>query len=415
MGKFCHLVFVSEDNHNKYYTMTEDNDGQFTVKYGRVDSSVSTVRYPMSKWQSKYNSKVKKGYKDMTEMVAFKTDESGNVEVPNKTEVISNDRVVSEFFEFLKKCAQNTISANYKVSSNKVTQKMVDTAQAIIDELTEGWKDEKPIKQLNELLIHLYTVIPRKMKNVADYLLKDRASKEEIGKLIDKEQKLLDTMAGQVISTTMSNANSVEAFKEEETIDNRTILEKLGLKIELEKDKSVISKIKDLMGESSNLLYKVYKVKNKTTEERYLEYFDSNKNTSHEELLWHGSRNQNWYNIILTGLMIKPSGVITNGSMFGNGIYFANKARKSIGYSSLSGSYWTRGNEDKAFLALFAVNVGNEKKILEHNSDCYNFNDSNIAPYNSVHAYAGRSLLNDEIIIYNTSRCTIRYVIELSR
>lgn len=414
MGKFCHLVFVSEDNHNKYYTMTEDNDGQFTVKYGRVDSSVSTVRYPMSKWQSKYNSKIKKGYKDMTEMVAVKADEPGNVEDSNKTEIISNDRVVAEFFEFLKKCAQNTISANYKVSSNKVTQKMVDTAQDIIDKLTEGWEAEKPINQLNELLIQLYTVIPRKMRNVADYLLKNGTSKEDIGNLIDKEQKLLDTMAGQVISTTMSNANTIKEA-EEEVLGSRTILEKLGLEIELEKDESVIKKIKDLMGESSHLLYKVYNVKNKTTEERYAEYFDSNNDTSHEELLWHGSRNQNWYNIILTGLMIKPSGVITNGSMFGNGIYFANKARKSIGYSSLSGSYWARGNEDKAFLALFAVNVGNEKKVLEHNYECYNFNDSNIAPYNSVHAYAGRSLLNDEIIVYNTSRCTIRYVIELSR
>jgi hypothetical protein len=34
-----------------------------------------------------------------------------------------------------------------------------------------------------------------------------------------------------------------------------------------------------------------------------------------------------------TGLLIRPSGAIS-GSMFGDGIYFADKAQKSIGYSS---------------------------------------------------------------------------------
>jgi poly [ADP-ribose] polymerase len=37
--------------------------------------------------------------------------------------------------------------------------------------------------------------------------------------------------------------------------------------------------------------------------------------------------------------MIRPSGAVYTGSMFGDGIYFADKAAKSIGYSSLSGSY----------------------------------------------------------------------------
>jgi poly [ADP-ribose] polymerase len=43
-----------------------------------------------------------------------------------------------------------------------------------------------------------------------------------------------------------------------------------------------------------------------------------------------------------TGLLIRPSGAVHTGSMFGDGIYFADKAQKSIGYSSLSGSHWTK-------------------------------------------------------------------------
>jgi poly [ADP-ribose] polymerase len=63
-----------------------------------------------------------------------------------------------------------------------------------------------------------------------------------------------------------------------------------------------------------------------------------------------------------TGLLIRPSGAVHTGSMFGDGIYFADKAQKSIGYSSLSGSHWTKGNENRAFLALFDVHVGNQKE-----------------------------------------------------
>jgi poly [ADP-ribose] polymerase len=61
-----------------------------------------------------------------------------------------------------------------------------------------------------------------------------------------------------------------------------------------------------------------------------------------------------------TGLLIRPSGAVHTGSMFD--VYFADKAQKSIGYSSLSGSHWTKGNENRAFLALFDVHVGNQKK-----------------------------------------------------
>ena len=69
--------------------------------------------------------------------------------------------------------------------------------------------------------------------------------------------------------------------------------------------------------------------------------------------------------------MIRPSGAIHTGSMFGDGIYFANKAQKSIGYSSLRGSYWTNGGSNKGYLALFDVHVGNQKHIKTHDSSCY--------------------------------------------
>ena len=35
MGRFAHLVMVTENNNNKFYKMTEQSDGTIAVEYGR--------------------------------------------------------------------------------------------------------------------------------------------------------------------------------------------------------------------------------------------------------------------------------------------------------------------------------------------------------------------------------------------
>lgn len=52
-------------NNNKYYEMVE-NGSNFDVTYGRVDTTAIHETYPMSRWDSKYKEKLKKGYKDIT-------------------------------------------------------------------------------------------------------------------------------------------------------------------------------------------------------------------------------------------------------------------------------------------------------------------------------------------------------------
>lgn len=75
--------------------------------------------------------------------------------------------------------------------------------------------------------------------------------------------------------------------------------------------------------------------------------------------------------------------------MFSDGIYFANKAQKSIGYSSLRGSYWANGNDNKGYLILFSVNLGKQKHIYKHNSSCYKITENNLLLNNSLFAHGG--------------------------
>ena len=113
--------------------------------------------------------------------------------------------------------------------------------------------------------------------------------------------------------------------------------------------------------------------------------------------------------------MIRPTGAIHTGSMFGDGIYFADKAQKSIGYSSLKNSHWTGGSDSTAYLAMFAVHTGNWKKIRNHSRDCYSLSESVLKRegYDSVFAQGGADLRNNEYIVYNGNQCTISHLIEI--
>lgn len=128
---------------------------------------------------------------------------------------------------------------------------------------------------------------------------------------------------------------------------------------------------------------------------------------------WHGTRRANMIGITTKGLLIRPSGVITAGSMFGDGIYWASNSTKSINYCDVKGSYWAQGSNKTAYLFLGDVAFGKQK--IASGSSFYS--RSNIQPYHSVFAPAGRGgVLNDEMITYIPSgpgqQHILRYIIE---
>ena len=388
--KQCNLVMVTSENNNKFYNMVE-NGNVIDVTYGRVGCKETKCQYPISKWDSLKNSKLRKGYKEVT---TFKTEVKKSV-----INEIKNDEV-KDIVTILLNKARTSIAENYLVSYQEVTQKQIDEAQNVLNSVLEYRKKRVEVEELNNRLLKLYTIVPRKMKRVQENLLTcfDTTRLKEI---IKNEQELLDTMATQVAQNTDSS--------------DKNILEVAGLemkpvtKIE---EKIILRKL----GNNKGQYVRAFRVINKKTQERFDKCLaeSTNKQT---ELYWHGSRTENWWSILSTGLMIRPSGAVYTGSMFGDSIYFANKAQKSIGYTSLSSSYWAKGNDNKAYLALFEVSVGNQKHIYEHDSSCYSLCYDKIQKqgYDSVFAHAGRSLRNDEIMVYRSEQCTVKYIVEISK
>lgn len=396
-----YLVMVTASaNNNKYYKQIPHGDS-WTAEYGRVGSSPQRREYPMSQWNSKYNEKIRKGYVDQSDLV----EDLIQVEKPKRSEYREiENRAIAEIVERLQAMARKAISDNYTISSNKVTQAMVDEAQDVLTSLI----DAKDVDTFNETLLKLFTVIPRKMGNVKDYLAE---KSDDFSRIIQKEQDLLDVMKGQVVQKQMIDENS-----ERDDIQNEnTILEQLGLVFE-ECSTKDIAVIKDALGSCSDRFYQAWRVKNIRTQKRYDDFVRENHITN-TKLLFHGSRNENWWSIINSGLVLKPTNAVITGKMFGYGIYYAPKARKSLGYTSLDGSYWVRGNSKFGFMALMEVAYGKPYDVYSFDRKYYDFDYQKLQQTcpgaNCLHAHEGSMLRNDEIIVYKEEQCTIRYLIEL--
>jgi predicted DNA-binding WGR domain protein len=127
--------------------------------------------------------------------------------------------------------------------------------------------------------------------------------------------------------------------------------------------------------------------------------------------LWHGTRTQNLTGILNKGILIRPAGAVITGAMYGNSVYYATQSTKSINYTSLSSSYWAKGNDKTAYMFIADVALGNP---LIAKGPCQ-YTPTNIRPNHSVWAKGGQSgVINDEIMIYNTKQFNLRYLVEFS-
>ena len=397
-----YLIMVSADNHNKYYNCFPEGD-QFRVEYGRVDATKTTAYYPMSKWDSQIKSKIKKGYQDVTDLKKDLVEEisSTNPESPYKD--IEN-AAVKAIVEKLQNLARETINKNYTVKASAVTQDMVDAAQKIIDSLANY---SSTIEEFNKNLLKLFAVIPRKMGDVRNYLAN---KSDDFAKIISKEQDLLDVMRGQIYVKPENEPVEIVEKKQQ------TILEELGLEIE-EATADDVALIKTLMNESVDKFRKAWRVTNLKTQKRF-DSFVTDNNIKNTKLLFHGSRSENFWSIIKTGLVLRPTNAVITGKMFGYGCYYAPKCAKSIGYTSLSGSYWAHGGNNTAYMALFDVAYGTPYDVYDFDSKYYNLDYNKLQQFkagaNCLHAHADKGMLrNDEIVVYKEDQMTIKYLIEI--
>lgn len=390
--KFAYLVKISPDtNNNRYYRMIGNGD-VFLIEMGRVGATPVTSRRPISLWNTTLQRKLAEGYQDRSDLCRIDTEKK-----PKYHKI--KDKKVRRLIETLQQYADVVLDETYSISYEDVTLAMIDEAQELIHNISVHQDD---LEECLEMFKKLFVVIPRKMKNVQDKL-PDNVS--DIPDALVREQDFLDVMSAKV-----SQANTESRRN---TAKQETILDALELNIRLcsEPENRQIKKF--LSKESAHRFKQAFRVVNQKTEERFWNYMEQRKLTDENiHYLYHGSKNANYYGLMSEGPKLNPKAPVT-GKMFGYGIYFATRAKKSINYTDLRGSYWSHGNSRQAFLAVYKVAYGNQKDVDVWTREMSNYTKKAIYPHDAVFAHKGISLLNDEIIIYDEAQMTIQYLIEL--
>lgn len=389
--KFAKLICVTAANNNKWYTMNWDGvSPNFNVEYGRVESTKQTGSYPISQWSSKYNEKVKKGYKDVTHTVQVKTEIVKVVD--EKYEAIEEEKV-NRFLLLMKKYTDGLVAKTYTVKAQNVTQEQVDNAQNYLNTLMKI--DKTDTTEINNTLLQLYMEIPRYMGQVKDYLLPNI----NLDKVLQQEQDNLDAMASQV-----KMLKPVKISKKQKK-ESKTLLDVLGITMkEVKPTKEVEYLIKQLSGKRIDGFFEVRK-------EEHDKVFDGwmvkqkNKNT---RIVIHGTRCTSVIPIIEQGLKIRPAGNYQfSGKVYGDGNYFSETCVKSLGYT---------GHDNDKILLVYEIHIGNPftyQGWYRGNSFDLTYKNLQDRGFDSTFVSAGNGLLNSEIICYKEEQSRIKYIIHL--
>lgn len=421
-GKYAYLVCVDgQANSNKFYEMKQISPYEFVATWGREDSTRTpgSKTYPMHQWQSVYNKRVNKhsskSYTDVTHLRAEEIIETDSGEPASISTI--KDSAIRRLLANLQAFASGSVKRNYKVSSDAVTQAQMDEAQGIIDQISGMiyTPDTRASNvDINYLLEDLYTVVPRRMSRVADHMLpyESGLDLERAKNLLNTEQDNIDVMSQQVRSHVRDATPSPAGDDK----PSKSILDDMGIVMRVA-TLDEVKMVKQMTQGDTGRIGTVYAVTNQATRSAFEDHLQSMRGIRlRTAKFWHGSRNENWLYILDEGLRIRPPRATSTGSMFGIGIYFADKFSKSFNYTSYQGSYYAHGTQTKGFMAVFDVHIGKQYEVGRHSSSCYDLTAKKLAQlgdYDSVWGKSGYSLLNNEYIVYQPQQCTVAYLVEL--
>lgn len=410
--RYAYLVCVdSKTNHNKFYEMTENDNGSIDVVYGRVDKTPVRRRY--ESWERDFDTlkaeKERKGYKDVTALHMKKEVSDSKVQEMSYKPV--EDEVVQAALERMIESSRMFISRNYSVTADKITPKMISEAQYDLSRLSHIACSNSPaaLWEFNKALEELFMDIPRAMNDVKSYMANSSA---DFDKIIQREAAMLDNLKGAINISQPSVAPDKRK--------DMTALEARGLTMRQVSYKEE-DRIKDHLGKDYNgnverRFVRAFAVENLETRKNYEQYKkDHHITPKGVKLFYHGSKVENWYSIMSTGLSLNPDAK-TTGKMFGQGLYFAPECRKALNYMDVKGSRWNNGQETTGYTAIYSVALG---KAYEPNRILGSSFTAKDLPNGCSSVFASKKnphlgLVNDEYIVFNQNACTIKYMMEMT-
>jgi len=313
------------------------------------------------------------------------------------------DQLIEENVHSITSMTSIKLTANgYATELGPITNSHVDKARKVLDDLNalvdkngNLKEDSKDVQKLNSLF---YSLIPKPFSrkiSTSDMILGAQKLQEEYD--------VLDQLATGVTMGAAMNQNTAAKMNA------------LGTDIEVLTDKKEIKRITDYIVNSKadnhrgsdvwNFKVKqIFKIRIPDERSRYEAVL---KKYGNVEEVFHGSSNSNILSIIKGGLIIpKSNAPHVCGRLNGDGVYGAVSSTKSLNYSI---GFWggRKSNFKNSFLFLADFAMGKTYK------------SQNTTPkgapsgYDSVWAQKGKSLYNDELIVYSLPQCTLKYLVEM--
>lgn len=398
IGEVIYLINVSpKKNSNKFYIIERISTNQIVARYGRInEGSAGSKTYQYGRLESLYKSKIRKGYVDKTNL--YEQTRDGIVKPKQKVVNKYSDPVTQKFFEYLLNESRNAVNSVITTDVSDLTLLHVEASKKKLLLIVDAISTDD-IKRANELLVEQFEIIPRfisRVGGVSKLLFSN--DKEKNAKILEKEYQLLESIEALVKQSSNKNQNEAQSVEYSYTL-SKVVGDKFDELVEKYK-RGLIRDYKD------TYIANIFSVDVK----RQLSDVGNN------QLHWHGSKTQNWNSILDNGLKIRPKGIPTTGAMFGNGIYFAPLSQKSVGYTSLRGSYWAKGDKKRGIIALYKLALGKVKENKTGGSaDVQKIGDANsLWCFGKEHNNNSR-LYNDEIIIPNSNQAVCQYILDIRK
>lgn len=425
-----------DDNANKYWRAWLESDFSYHVVNGRVGGSgqvqpvkhFSNERSAIRELESKMRSKLKDGYKVFTGIQAGapKKQNLGRMalEMAASQQIrTSSQDVVSQLITRLVQANVHSILTSTTLTYDEatgvfqtplgiVTIDSINEARALllrIGKHVSGQDFTSP--EMKELVASYLMLIPQKVGRKLDVqaLLPNNEAIEKQAGILDD----LETSIDQVAHLKVQVGQEGQVQPEIEKV--------FSCEIDLEGDPAVLAEIEKFYRSTEQRIHdsygfrinRVFRVK---IDEMHEAYENDGAKVGNVSLLWHGSRPGNLLSILKSGLMIpKSTAGHVCGRNFGDGVYFSDQSTKSLNYAT---GWWAGERNNKCFMFLADVAMG---KAYVAKSSGENFP---VPGYDSCFAKGGvtgfdwdngRKLLNNEMIVYQTSKARIRYMVEFER
>lgn len=404
-------------NNNKQWTGRLFDDESWTAEWGRVGCAKpdSGTWQTTKKFEALVRSKLKKGYSEVKTIGSVAAlSGSSSIAKGHDLHIIAKSQLIKSSNPVLEKLIARFVQANvHKITSStqityNSTTGLFATPLGIVtmDGLIEARNllaDIAPFVRKSKFGTKSDALLCKYLRLIPQNLGMKRFSTQTVipdDNAIQKQNDLIDSLESSYRATLTAPAaapGSPAKAQEQVFKVDLDVLTDFTERARL--DRFFEQSKKRMHGYDNVRVKEIYTVNIHEMTNAY-----EHKTGSHKEV-FHGTSQANCLSILKSGLKTSPpSTAAIAGRMYGNGIYGAINSTKSLGYSY--GRWGQGGVGDAGWLFICQFAMG---KTYDTDGSLYSG-----APrgYDSVWAKAGRSLSNDELIVYRNAQVRITHLLE---